>query len=151
MKNILPLFLLALTGAACSSGETDSEVQAAHMLYEARTLLQQKSYQAARDTLLSMRRTCPTAFKARTAGIVVMDSIELREAQDTLALLDAQLQTEQQILNELQNRDNRGRNQAYYDQKKKVFYLQQHVDEICAKVKFYLRKIEIDSKDLPQE
>lgn len=148
MKNRLPLFLLALLGAACSTGQPDPEVQAARMLAQARALLQQKDYAAARDTVTSMRRTWPTAFKARTTGIVVMDSIELCEAQDTLALLDEQLRLEQQKLTELQNRDNRGRNQEYYDQKNKVFYLQQHVDEICAKVKFYFRKIDIDSKEL---
>lgn len=121
------------------------------MLHQARVLLQQKDYAAARDTVEAMRRTCPKAFKARTAGIVVMDSIELCEAQDTLALLDARLQAEQQQLAALQNLANKGRNPDYYNQKNKVFYLRQHVDEICAKVKFYLRKIEIDSKDLKQQ
>ncbi len=118
------------------------------MLDMARTLLQQKEYAAARDTVESMRRTWPKALKTRSVGIVVMDSIELCEAQDTLALIDKQLQAEQEKLAILQNRDNRGRNQEYYDQKNKVYHLRQQFDEICAKVKFYLRKIEIDSKDI---
>lgn len=151
MKHIFPLLLLTLAGTACSSGEADPEIQAARMLHQARVLLQQKDYAAARDTVEAMRRTCPKAFKARTAGIVVMDSIELCEAQDTLALLDARLQAEQQQLATLQNLASKGRNPDYYNQKNKVFYLRQHVDEICAKVKFYLRKIEIDSKDLKQQ
>lgn len=118
------------------------------MLAEARALLQQKQYDAARDTIESMRRTWPKAFQARTAGIVVMDSIELCEAQDSLAFLDERLHKEQEVFARLQQEESGSRTQAYYDQKNRVFRLQQHVDEMCVKVKFYLRKIDIDSKEL---
>ena len=91
-----------------------------------------------------MRATFPTAFKARATGIIVMDSIELLAAQDTLAIMDSTLRAEQEILKKLEAEKRRGHNAEYYRQRTDVFHLKQRFDELGAKVKFYLRKIEVD-------
>lgn len=138
--------LLCLLAAACHSEKKDPDREAAPMLESARTLMAQKNYQAARDSILSLRKKHPTAFEARRQGILVMDSIELLQARDSLALLDSIFQIENRKLEEISRQNNRGKNSPYYDQKNKVFYLRQNMDEIGAKVKFFLRKIEEDQK-----
>lgn len=75
-----------------------------------------------------------------------MDSIELLQAQDSLAVLDAIFQKENRKLDSISRQNNRGKNSPFYDQKNKVFYLRQNLDEMSAKVKFFLRKIEEDQK-----
>lgn len=116
------------------------------MLSSARMLMAQKNYLAAKDSILAMREKFPKAFNARTEGIIVMDSIELLQTQDSLAIIDSLLRTEKAYLNTMEKRTERGTNLEFYKQRTKVFYIEQHCDELCAKVKFYLRKIEIDEK-----
>lgn len=143
MKKMIPLFFLSFAWMACSEKKVDVETPAGIMLENARTLMLQKQYDAARD---SIELIYPTAFSARSAGIIVMDSIELLAAQDSLAVLDSILQKERIIFEEIKKKNNRGANSPFYNQKNKVFYLEQNFDEICAKVKFYLRKIEVDKE-----
>lgn len=146
MKKIFPITLLCLMAAACSSEKKDPNREAAPMLESARALMADKNYQAAKDSVLSLREKYPTAFDVRRQGILVMDSIELLQAQDSLALLDSIFQIENRKLEEISRQNNRGKNSPYYDQKNKVFYLRQNMDEMGAKVKFFLRKIEEDKK-----
>lgn len=129
---------------SCGRKEPDPEIGAQQMLSSARTLMAEKNYAAAKDSILEMRKKFPKAFNARTEGIIVMDSIELLQAKDSLAIIDSLLKTEQAYLNTMQKRTERGTNLEFYKQRTKVFYIEQHFDELCAKVKFYLRKIEID-------
>lgn len=138
--------LFCLLAAACSSEKKDPNREAAPMLESARVLMNGKNYQAAKDSVLSLRKKYPTAFEARRQGILVMDSIELLQARDSLALLDSIFQRENRKLEEISRQNNRGQNSPYYDQKNKVFYLRQSMDEMGAKVKFFLRKIEEDQK-----
>lgn len=138
--------LFCLLAAACSSEKKDPNREAAPMLESARVLMNGKNYQAAKDSVLSLRKKYPTAFEARRQGILVMDSIELLQARDSLALLDSIFQIENRKLEEISRQNNRGQNSPYYDQKNKVFYLRQSLDEMGAKVKFFLRKIEEDQK-----
>lgn len=138
--------LLCLLAAACNSEKKDPNREAAPMLESARNLMFQKNYQAARDSILSLRKKHPTALEVRHQGILVMDSIELLQARDSLAQLDSVFQIENRKLEEISRQNNRGKNSPYYDQKNKVFYLRQNMDEMGAKVKFFLRKIEEDQK-----
>lgn len=131
---------------SCGRKEPDPEIGAQHILSSARILMAQKNYLAAKDSILEMRKKFPKAFNARTEGIIVMDSIELLQAQDSLAIIDSLLRTEKAYLNTMPKRTERGTNLEFYKQRTKVFYIEQHFDELCAKVKFYLRKIEIDEK-----
>lgn len=143
-KKIYFLFLTLLILCSCTPKEPDPEIGASSMLNSARKLMTDKNYEAAKDSVLLMRKKFPKALKTRTKGIVVMDSIELLQAQDSLAVVDSILQSERAYFNTLQKRDHRGNNGEYYQQRTKVFHIEQHFDELCAKVKFYLRKIEID-------
>ena len=147
MRKTLYALLFPLAILACTDKEGKTETEAEGMLEKARTLMIAGDYPAARDSILSMRKKYPTAFGARSAGIIVMDSIELLAAQDTLAIVDSTLQSEQEILKKLEAQKRRGHNVEYYRQRTDVFHLKQRFDEIEAKIKFYLRKIEIDIRE----
>jgi predicted nuclease with TOPRIM domain len=58
--------------------------------------------------------------------------------------MDSTLMAEQEILKKLETEKRRGNNAEYYRQRTEVFHLKQRFDELEAKVKFYLRKIEVD-------
>lgn len=146
MKKIIPFALACLLAGACTSEKKDPNLEAAPMLESARALMFDKKYQEATDTILAMRKQYPTALEVRRQGILVMDSIELLQAQDSLAVLDGIFQIENRKLDSISRLNNRGKNSPYYDQKNKVFYLRQNMDEMGAKIKFFLRKIEEDKK-----
>ncbi len=145
-KELYPLFIFIIVLCSCGRKEPDPEIGAHNMLSSARMLMAQKNYLAAKDSILAMREKFPKAFNARTEGIIVLDSIELLQTQDSLAIIDSLLRTEKAYLNTMEKRTERGTNLEFYKQRTKVFYIEQHFDELCAKVKFYLRKIEIDEK-----
>ncbi len=150
-KTLYAILTLPLLACACSGGTDKIEKEAAAMLGDARSLMTEGKYEQARDTILAMRRRCPTAFEARTAGIIVMDSIELLESQDSLAHMDSVLQVEKELLTQLEAEKRRGHNAEYYHQRTKVFHMEQRLDEMGAKVKFYLRKIEVDQNESQRE
>lgn len=75
----LTLALAILT--ACGSNE---EEQAQQMLQQARLALRHRQYSEARDSILSLRQKHPTAINARRQGILLLDSIELQAATDSL-------------------------------------------------------------------
>ena len=55
------------------------------MLNEARAAYFQGNYEAARDSILSLRQNCPLALEARRQAILLMDSVEYQLAEgDTL-------------------------------------------------------------------
>ncbi|MGM9621515.1 MAG: hypothetical protein ACI3X4_08700 [Bacteroidaceae bacterium] len=67
---------------SCDSGE---EEKAQQMLQEARAALRHRQYSEARDSIFSLRQKHPTAIDARRQGILLLDSIELQAASDSLA------------------------------------------------------------------
>lgn len=81
-------FLLILfTITACNGGPSDQskarqrdEAAAALSLQEARSWLAQDSTARARQIIIEMRRQCPLALTARRQAILLMDSIDIREA-----------------------------------------------------------------------
>ena len=76
-------FLLALS-VACNHQPSDEEM-GQRMLSEARNAYIEHDYAAARDTILSLRKRYPMALETRRQAILLMDSIELMDAQgDTL-------------------------------------------------------------------
>lgn len=77
---LIPILILC----ACKP-QPSAEDMGQKMLQEARTAYAQGDYAAARDTILSLRKRYPTAFEARRQAILLMDSVELMDAQgDTL-------------------------------------------------------------------
>ena len=78
------LWLVPLMLLSCAKPASEEE-QGQQMLREARELYADGQYGAARDTILSLRQRFPKAFEARTEAILLMDSIELKDAEgDTL-------------------------------------------------------------------
>lgn len=83
MRQILTALLLTPLMVACS-GPSEDEIGAA-MVSRARELMHQRQYDAARDTILSLRQNHPTAIEARREAILLLDSVELLSAVDSLA------------------------------------------------------------------
>lgn len=131
---------------ACKTTEDNSEAQADAMLGQARELLAQRRYAAARDTILTLRQRHPMALEARSLAILTLDSVELLETRDSLERYEAQLEAERAAFAKMQPRLNGATNDAYYAQQRLLRDMEFHYDELCAKVKFYLRKIDIDSQ-----
>lgn len=77
---LLPLVAVAL--ASCSEDKT--EQQAARLLDDARFALKYHHYDAARDSIFSLRRCYPTAIEARRQAILLLDSVEMQAAADSL-------------------------------------------------------------------
>ena len=75
------LTLLLVMLSACASNE---EREAQQMLQQARSALRHRLYSEARDSILSRRKKHPTAINARKQGILLLDSIELQAAADSL-------------------------------------------------------------------
>jgi hypothetical protein len=146
MKAVRNLFIvgMAVLGASCKTAEDMAEQQASVMLNEARDLLADGHFSAARDTILSLRRQHPTALQTRRAAIVTLDSVELMETRDSLLRYEASLEAAREGFKKMLPRVNGRTNEAYYQQQRRVFEMEQHFDELCAKVKFYVRKIDID-------
>ena len=116
------------------------------MLSEARELLISKDYAAARDTIMSLRQQHPTALQTRRAAILTLDSIELMEVRDSLAIYEQQMMLERERFSAMEPRIDGRTNDEYYSQQRLLMHMEQHYDELCAKVKFFIRKIDIDSK-----
>ena len=96
MKNFLSLFSLLLLLSCTDSRQEARDTQAEQgnaLLSEARSLCQAGRYEAARDSIHSLRRECPLAIEARRQAILLMDSVEMLAAQDSLATLPARMDT----------------------------------------------------------
>ena len=75
----LTLLLVMLSARA-----SNEEREAQQMLQQARSALRHRLYSEARDSILSLRKKHPTAINARKQGILLLDSIELQAAADSL-------------------------------------------------------------------
>lgn len=148
MRNIITCVVVVLFATSCQQGKDNPEQAALPLLNAARTEMIKKSYQAARDSIIRLRQSFPTAFQSRMAALLLMDSIELSAAKDSLTILDALVQEERNKLGTISNRQDALKQDEYYEQKNKVFYMEQHLDEVAAKVKFYIRKIDIDKNKI---
>lgn len=86
MKHPIILFLLAAILLVACSQETPEE-RAAILLKEARYALHHHLWNEARDTIFSLRRNYPTAIEARKQAILLLDSIEMNAAADSLRIV----------------------------------------------------------------
>lgn len=85
MKRHIIIIAAAALLAACS--KQTPEERAANMLREARYALHHHLWNEARDTIYSLRKNCPTAIEARRQAILLLDSIEMNAAADSLKLV----------------------------------------------------------------
>lgn len=76
--------LLTLGGCGSSSPEPDYEKMGLRWLDLARISMRDGDYALARDMIDSLRTRCALALNAREAGIILLDSINLKEARQQL-------------------------------------------------------------------
>lgn len=81
-KHILSLLSLLLMLSAC--GGDDANQKASSMLSDARVALKYGQYSEARDSILSLRQKYPTAIEVRRQAILLLDSVEMAAAADSL-------------------------------------------------------------------
>lgn len=85
MKSFVKIILLFVGMVSWSACAKDSvEDQASAILERSRQHLLDGRYDAARDSIMSMRNQFPTATKTRAQGILLLDSIEMLAAQDSM-------------------------------------------------------------------
>ena len=81
------ILILIITALLVACTKETPEERASMMLKEARYALHHHLYNEARDTIFSLRRKCPTAIEARRQAILLLDSIEMNAAADSLKLV----------------------------------------------------------------
>lgn len=79
MKRFLTIPLLFVV-CACAKESTDEQL-GLQKLDEARAAYAQGNFEAARDSILSLRKNCPRAIETRRQAILLMDSVELQLAE----------------------------------------------------------------------
>jgi hypothetical protein len=139
MKHTLIIYILffAFMGMACNSHKGESSAEPSEkrsmmekngrkMLLDARQALEKGNYNAARKAIKDLRENFPLALNAREEAILLADSIELFEARQQLEEVDKFINQER-----MEKKDS----------------LQAEYDELCQKVKFYLRKLQYDQKN----
>lgn len=109
-----------------SSERQKMETEAQKRLSQARQQLEAKQFDKAKNTIKAMRKECYLALTAREEGILLMDSIELRVAQNNLMHVDSLLQ--------------KGHSEA-----------EQEFQKACQKVQFFERKLTYDKKSIEQK
>ena len=105
MNNISLLFACLLTGllmAACgqqnnphpdwSETRTAMEAEGQTILAKSRDALARQDYETARREVSQLRTRCKLAYDARNAGILLLDSIEIADAQSRLAEVRLQIE-----------------------------------------------------------
>ncbi|EJX08371.1 hypothetical protein, secreted [gut metagenome] len=135
-NTILGLLLLGLLSSSCGDKKSayDKEREAAETngkacLTTARAALAENDFQTAREAVEKMRKEYRLAINARAEGILLMDSINLLEAEHELKIVDKALRDEN-----AKDKDS----------------LQIAFDDLFQKSKFYKRKLEHDKKNSDQ-
>lgn len=136
MKQLSILTFLCIGLIFCQSSDKDKngmseerqnmEKEGQLCLLNGRKALERKDYTAAREIVEKMRDQYPLALNAREEGILLMDSINLFEAEEQLKMIDQALRES--------------------DPSKKDS-LQIEFDDLFQKTKFYTRKLDHDKKN----
>lgn len=100
MKNVFLFICLCLACLAC----TDVEKQAAERLNMAQQAFAAGDYNEAKLQIDSIKILYPKAYNARKAGIGLMQQVELKEQEKTLAYLDSLLSTKQAEFNAMKGK-----------------------------------------------
>lgn len=100
MKNVFLFIVLCLACIAC----TDVEKQAAERLNMAQQAFAAGDYNEAKLQIDSIKILYPKAYNARKAGIGLMQEVELKEQEKTLAYLDSLLSTKQAEFNAMKGK-----------------------------------------------
>ena len=136
MKKLLTIAIasLALCNLSCkdntkpgmSEERQEMEAQGQNCLKAAREALDNNDFGAARENVEKMRDEFPLALNAREEGIILMDSINLMEAENQIKAID-------KLIKE--------------GKSKNIDCLKIEFDDLFQKTKFYKRKLEHDKKN----
>ena len=136
MKKLLTIAIATLTlcNYSCSDEKKpgmseerqEMETQGQICLKTAREALDNKDFKVARENVEKMRSEFPLALNAREEGIILMDSINLLEAEEQIKTIDKLI------------RDGKS---------EKIDSLKIEFDDLFQKTKFYKRKLEHDKKN----
>lgn len=99
-KYITPILFTTVLCCNCAKGP-DAEAEASNMLNNARALMIEKKFTAAKDSVLKIRTQYPTAINGRKAGILLLDSIEMFHAEDSVIHMQAALNNAQKQYEEM--------------------------------------------------
>lgn len=121
----LTCFLL-LSALLTFSGCFRERSEAYDYLDKARNAMALRRYDVARDTIFSMRRRFPEAIDARRQGILVLDSIELQAATDSLNAL-------RRVPQGMSAEEERAHNEEFKRLDMKVKFFQRKLSEDLAK------------------
>ncbi len=84
MKTLYTISILATVVAMASCTQASPEAEADKLLLKSRQHLTDGRYDAARDSILSLRRQYPTAIQTRAKALLLLDSVEMTAARDSL-------------------------------------------------------------------
>lgn len=95
-KHYIPFLLLSLLVTGCTGisqaerNRQEAEEEGAELLDRARKALDEGNYDKARRCISNLRKDVPLALDARRRGILLLDSIELAAASDSVRFLDGE-------------------------------------------------------------
>lgn len=84
MKTSYATFLLAALAGMTACTSVSPETEADVLLQKSRQHLAERHYDAARDSILSLRRRFPTAVETRAKALLLLDSVEMTAARDSM-------------------------------------------------------------------
>ena len=134
---VLAASFVVLCLSSCSKAKDARAVDeeaGCRSLAGARSAFYAKHYDEARDSIMSLRQNHPLALEARKQGILLLDSIELFAAQDSLDALN--MVAQRQYMSSLDNPD-------APLQLDSATYVDEH-ERLDMKIKFFERKIQED-------
>ena len=136
------------TFTSCQSKQDSDADEAASLLADARTALAEKRYDDARSAIMHLRQDYPTAIDVRREAILTLDSVELLEAKRDIAQYAPELNEARTLLAQLEDNPRGHADSAYIAQRITVHKMEEHLDELTAKAKFFVRKIDVDRMEL---
>mgnify|MGYP006949969696 CR=1 FL=1 len=101
MKRLFTLSFVLLLLASCGGG---AEQKAAEKLQLAQQALDAGDFNRAKTEIDSIKILYPKAFDARKRGIILMQQVELKEQEQTVAYLDSLLTAKEAAFAEIKNR-----------------------------------------------
>lgn len=143
------LVILAIMLAAC---ENNSQKAAEDILNSASTLFESEQYDKALHAIDSLRRAHPTAIDIRKKALRLQQTIEIKKAQQELAVVDSMLQAVMHDYRYQQQKVERDKQELCATEEELTLLtktrvrrdsLQTRFDVLCAKIR-YIRKKQKD-------
>jgi len=145
MKKILWIFLAAMLIACGENKHQEAEL----MLKRANTLFEQRQYDRALIVIDSLRKVYPNAIEIRKQALRLYQDIELKHAQEELAVTDSALQVVKHDYEELKLKVEKAKQELRAKPEELTLLtktrvrrdsLQTQFDVLCAKIQYIHKK-----------